>query len=365
MNLVRLLHEQDEPAWQRLLLAPLAPAAGLFGAAAATRRGLYRRGVLPSAKAPIPVISVGNLAVGGAGKTPVTIHLVREFQQRGLKVAVLSRGYGGTGRGARVVSRGEGLLLDAKDAGDEPVLVARRCPGAQVLVGTNRAELAAIAGTHLRADVAILDDGFQHLALQRDLDIVVLDGASPFGNGKLLPRGPLREGPEALRRAHLGWIAKCDEGDPATVEAAARIVERHVGSAPVRSRYRASRLLSADLRTELSLSLLEGQPVVLLAGVARPHSFRRTLEHAGARVIEEALFPDHHAFTRAEVERVLASARALGAERVCCTEKDAVRLPRDLHGGDRLVVVQVETEIVAGGALLAAALDRVVGGRRG
>ena len=360
MSLVGLLHRPAEPLWQRVLLAPLAPAAGLFGAAAGVRRDLYARGVLRSARAAIPVISVGNLAAGGAGKTPVTIHLVRALQARGLRVAVLSRGYGGTGRGARVVTRGEGLLLDARDAGDEPVLIARRCPGAQVLVGADRAELADLAARFLRADVAVLDDGFQHLALQRDLDIVVLDGGSPFGNGRLLPRGPLREGPEALERAHLGWIAKCDEGDPALVEAAAREVEARTGRPPVRSRYRVRRILAADLRTELPAAALEGQPVLLLAGVARPGSFRRTLEHAGAKVIDEACFPDHHAFTRREVEGVLARARAVGAERVCCTEKDAVRLPPGLHGGERLAVVQVETEIVAGQALLDEALERAL-----
>lgn len=357
-----LLHDPDEPIWQRLLLAPLAPAAGLFGAAAGARRTLFRRGVLASAKAPLPVISVGNLAVGGAGKTPVTIHLVQQLQRRGLRVAVLSRGYGGKGRGARVVSRGEGLLLDARDAGDEPVLVARRCPGALVLVGAERAELARIAARHLRADVAVLDDGFQHLALARDLDIVVLDGAAPFGNGKLLPRGPLREKPAALARAHLGWIAKCDEGAPELLDGAEREIRARTGKPAVRSRYRVSRVLGADLRTERPLAALDGAQVLLLAGVARPASFRRTLERAGARVVDEALFGDHHAFTRRQVEGVLARARAVGAELVCCTEKDAVRLPPELHGGERLVAVQVETEIVAGAELLAAELARVVGG---
>jgi tetraacyldisaccharide 4'-kinase len=230
-----------------------------------------------------------------------------------------------------------------------------------VLVGTDRGDLAAIAGRHLGAEVAILDDGFQHLALERDLDVVVLDGAAPFGNGKLLPRGPLREGPAALERAGLGWIAKCDEGEPARVEAAAREIEKRIGRPPVRSRYRVSRVLAADLQTEHPRGTLAGQPVLLLAGVARPGSFRRTLEHAGARVVDEACFPDHHAFTRREVEGVLARARAVGAELVCCTEKDAVRLPPELHGGDRLVVVQVETEIVAGAETLAAALDRALG----
>lgn len=362
---IDLLHKADEPAWQRLLLAPLTPASRLFGAAAAARRTLYQRGVLRRAEAKIPVISVGNLAVGGAGKTPVVIELVKRLQGRGLRVAVLSRGYGGSGKGARVVSRGEGLLLPASDAGDEPVLIAERCPEAMVLVGPSRAELAQLAADALRAQVAILDDGFQHLGLARDLDLVVLDGASPFGNRKLLPRGPLRETPEALARAQLCWISKVDEGEPAAIDAAAREAEAFTGQAPVRSRYRVAALLGADLRTEHPAAELNGRPVLLLAGVARPDSFRRTLRSAGARVAEEALFPDHHAFTKREVEGTLARARAVGAEFVCCTEKDAVRLPRELHGSDRLRVVRVETEIVEGGDRLEAELDRVLGGFHG
>lgn len=363
--LVKRLHQRRESVWQRVALAPLVPAEGIFGAAAGLRRNLYGRGVLRSVAAPIPVVSVGNLAVGGAGKTPVTIHLVHELQRRGLRVAVLSRGYGGSGRGARVVSRGEGSLLDAADAGDEPVLIARRCPGALVLVGADRAELATIAAKDLGAEIAVLDDGFQHLRLQRDLDIVVLDGAAPFGNGRLLPRGPLREGKEALGRAHLGWIAKCDEGRSVDVEGAAREVEARIGLPPVRSRYRVSRLLSADLQRELPVDSLEGSSVLLLAGLARPDSFRRTLQRAGARVVAEVLFPDHHAFRPREIEGVLARARIVGVDRICCTEKDAVRLPPQIRGDERVAVVQIRTEVVAGADLLSAALDELATVARG
>ncbi|AKU90618.1 tetraacyldisaccharide 4'-kinase [Vulgatibacter incomptus] len=354
---IELLHQADEPLWQKLLLAPLSPPSKVFGAAAAARRGLYGRGLLKQARAPIPVISVGNLAVGGAGKTPVVIELTSRLQARGLKVAVLASGYGGQGRGARVVSRGEGILLDARDAGDEPVLVAKRCPGARVLVGPSRAELAEIAARHLRADVALLDDGFQHLGLARDLDIVVLDGASPFGNGRLLPRGPLREPPSSLARADLCWISKVDEGDPAAIERAAAEAERLTGEAPVRSRYRVSGVLSGDLSSSEPLSSLESRPVLLLAGVARPDSFRRTLTRLGCRVVGEALFSDHHPFTERELHGVLARARACGADVVCATEKDAMRIPAALRGHERIKVVRVETEVAAGADLLESALD--------
>ncbi len=354
---ITMLHRREEPLWQRLLLAPLAPPSRLFGAAATTRLRLYETGVLQQQVAPIPVISVGNLAVGGAGKTPIVMDLATRFQGRGLKVAVLAAGYRGKGKGARVVSRGEGLLFDAKEAGDEPVLVAERCPGVQVLVGPSRAELAGIAARHLRADVAILDDGFQHLGLARDLDIVVLDGASPFGNGHLLPRGPLRERPDALRRADLCWIAKVDEGDPKEVDAAAATARELTGSEPIRSRYRVSSILDGDLRREEPASVLRGRQVLLLAGLARPDSFRRTLGRLGAKVVGESLFPDHHPFTTKELEAALSRARAVGAELICTTEKDAVRIPAALRRHERIKIVRVETEIVEGADRLERALD--------
>lgn len=347
-----------ETAWRRLLLAPLLPPSWAFGAAAAARRALYRHGVLAVERAPLPVISVGNLALGGTGKTPVVIALASRLRDRGHAVAVLSRGYRGSGEGPRIVSRGDGPLLPPSDAGDEPVLIARRCPGVHVLVGPRRADLARIAAQDLGASVAILDDGFQHLSLARDLDIVVLDAAAPLGNGFLVPRGPLREGAAALGRAHLVWIAKTDEGDPAIVEAAARLAEERTGMPPVRARYRVERVLLPDGRS----GSLAGRSVATFAGIGRPSSFRALLEREGARVVAQSTFPDHHGVNARELERVRAGARAAGAELLCCTEKDAVKLGL-LQGDPPIAVVGVSSEILAGEASLSACLERVAGAR--
>jgi tetraacyldisaccharide 4'-kinase len=359
-------HRADESAAERLALAPLVPAAWAFAAAGAARRGLYRAGLLHAARADLPVISVGNLAVGGAGKTPVTLHLATLLAAGGRKPAILSRGYGGAGRGPRIVSRGDGTppLLDAAEAGDEPVLLARRLPDVAVLVGPSRAELAAIAARELGRDVALLDDGFQHLALARDLDLVVLDGGSPFGNGRLLPRGPLREGPAALRRAHLAWITKVDEGDPAAIEAAAALARDATGVEPVRSRYRSGGLLAAGLDRPHPRPGLAGLRVGLLAGLARPGSFRRTVGRAGAEVAFAALFPDHHRFTEREVRDALARLAPEGAALLVLTEKDAVRLPPALLADERLAALRVDTEVIAGAGSLARCLERLPGVRR-
>jgi tetraacyldisaccharide 4'-kinase len=357
-------HEARESAGRRLLLAPLAPLSWAFGGVGAVRRFLYRTGLLPSARAPIPVISVGNLAVGGAGKTPVTLHLAALLVSRGHRPAILSRGYGGSGRGPRIVSRGDGRgpVLSAAEAGDEPVLLARRLPDVAVLAGPSRAELASLAARELGRDVALLDDGFQHLALSRDLDLVVLDGGSPFGNGRLLPRGPLREGPKALARAHLAWITKVDEGDPAVVEAAAARAREATGREPVRSRYRVAGLLAAGLDRIHPAGSLAGCRVGLLAGLARPDSFRRTVLAAGAEVAFAALFPDHHRFTAAEVEAALARLAPEGADLLVLTEKDAVRLPPGVLADGRLAVLRVDTEVVGGAESLLACLASVLPG---
>lgn len=356
------LHRRREPLWQRLLLAPLTPLAWLHRLVVALRLLLYRVGWLASERVDLPVVSVGNLAVGGAGKTPIVMYLAQLLQRRGVRVAVLSQGYGGTGQGHRVVSLGGPAPLEtAETAGDEPILIAKRCPGVQVLVGPSRAKLARMAKERLGAGVAILDDGFQHLSLRRDLDLVVLDGASPFGNGRLLPRGPLREPPTALSRADLCWISKADEGGAAELEAAAEASLFRVGLPPVRSRYRVAGIVRSDLRTVVPEAEWRGAKVFLLAGLARPGSFRKTVRELGLAIVGEGLFRDHHFFTLAELDALFERAEAAGAERIVCTEKDAVRLPASFAADPRILVVRIEVELLSGEELLEAALARLLG----
>jgi tetraacyldisaccharide 4'-kinase len=347
----------------RFLLLPLAALEILYRAVVALRARLYRAGWFRVARAPLPVISVGNLAVGGAGKTPIAIFLARRLLSRGVRVAILSRGHGREGKGEVLVADGERVLASAIEGGDEPVLAARRCPGALVLVGRDRVRLARRAA-ELGAELLLLDDGFQYLALHKDLDLVVLDGGSPFGNRRLLPRGPLRERPQALARAHLCWISKVDEGSEAAIERAARIAESYTGSSPIRSRYRANGVVRADLSTEVGAAEWKGARVLLVAGLARPASFRRTVRSLGMEIVDEALFPDHHRFSDREVEALFARAGRLGASRLVCTEKDAVRLPPELGSDPRVLVVRVEVEIVEGEERLDAWLERLAPARR-
>lgn len=344
----------------RLLAPPLLAAEALFRAGVAVRGALYESGLLRVERAGAPVISIGNVAVGGAGKTPAAIAVASRLLARGRRVALLSRGYGATRGDARVVSDGARVLLGAAEAGDEPALVARRLPGVRVLCGPRRAEIARTAVEALGADALLLDDGFQHRSLARDLDVVVLDAADPFGNGRLLPAGPNREPRSALRRAGLLWLSRVDQADPAALDALRELAREATGRAPVESRHAPLDVLDGALSGGLGLGALRGKRVLLLAGVARPGGFRRTLAALGAEIAAERVFPDHHRFEAREIEEALRAAAAARCEGVATTEKDAVRLPAELARDPRLRVVRIEAEIVAGEDVLAAAIDGVL-----
>jgi tetraacyldisaccharide 4'-kinase len=351
---------REEASAPRALLAPLAMAERLFRAGAAARSALYDAGLWRAARAGAPVVSIGNVAVGGAGKTPATLAVAERLLARGRRVAILSRGYGARRKGPRVVSDGARVLLGAEDAGDEPFLLARRLPPAAVLCGPRRAELARRAVEELRADALVLDDGFQHRPLARDVDVVVLDAANPAGNGHLLPRGPNREPWSALGRAQLAWLSRVDQAAPGALADLRARVRAATGRAPVESRHAVTDVLDGTLARSLGRGALAGERVLLLCALARPDGFRRTLAGLGATVAAERVFRDHHAFTEGEIEEALRAAAAAGCEVVATTEKDAVRLPPRLAADERLRVVRISAEIVAGADVLDTLLDQAL-----
>jgi tetraacyldisaccharide 4'-kinase len=348
---------EEADAAHPALIAPLAAAERIFRAGSAARGAAYRLGLVRQFRAGAPVISLGNLAVGGAGKTPATIAVAERLLARGRRVAVLSRGYGARRSDARLVSDGTRVLLPPEEAGDEPLLIARRLPGVAVLCGAVRAEIARTAVEDLGADVLVLDDGFQHRALRRDLDVVVLDAANPSGNGRLLPLGPNREPWSALGRAHLAWLSRADQAPPEALEALRTRIRAVTGKPPVESRHAVQDVLDSALTRSFGADALAGRRVLLLCALARPEGFRRTLAVLGAEVAAERVFRDHHAFSEKEIEEALCAAAAAGCEVVATTEKDAMRLPARLAGDARWRVVRIGAEIVAGGALLDELLD--------
>ncbi len=357
----RLWWSRHPSAGDRLLGAPLLLAEGLFRAGAAARGALHDAGVLSSTQATVPVISVGNLAVGGAGKTPVALAIAGRLLGAGRRPAVLSRGYGATRGDDRVVSDGERVLLDAAAGGDEPVLLARRLPGLRVLCGPDWARLAPVA-VAAGADVLLLDDGFQHRRLRRDLDVVVLDASNPWGNGHCLPFGPNREPRSALSRAGLVWLTHTDRAGAGEVDALRELAGHFTGSDPVESRHAARDLANGRLEGSIPVSDLSGRRVGLLTGVARPESVRRTVEGLGAKVVGSHSYPDHHRFTEWEVVAALDAVRREGGEWLVTTEKDAVRLPEAVAGDPRIFAVRIDAEVLRGEEVLGAALRAALEG---
>lgn len=353
---------QRRESWgSRVLLAPLTVAEGLFRAAVALRGALHRGGFPPVTRVAAAVISVGNITVGGAGKTPTVMAIASSLAGAGRRVGVLSRGYRAQRSDPRLVSDGQKILLSVTQAGDEPLLLAKRLAGVAVLCGPRRAELARRAIDELGCDTLVLDDGFQHLSLARNLEVVVIDAANPTGNGHCLPRGPNREPLSALRRAHLIWLSRIEQAAPADEELAKlrRLAEQLTGRPAIESRYAPRQILDGRLDQVFGLEALRGRRVLLLSGIARPASFRRTVESLGGEIVAERIFPDHHALGSTEIEEVFAVADRRGCELVVTTEKDAVRLSQEYAGDPRLRAVRIEAQIVAGEKVLEQALAEV------
>jgi tetraacyldisaccharide 4'-kinase len=344
---------RERASWlRRIVLAPLWLTSWIFATIAVTRRASYRIGIVRRAKVPSRVISVGNLVVGGAGKTPVVVYLAHKLVERGVKVAVLSRGYGGkAGPGPCLVSRGGGPLVDSNIAGDEPVMIARSCPGVGVVVAKRRDVAARYAIKELSAQALLLDDGFQHLRLARDLDVVVVDSERVFGNGRTLPYGPLREPAWALRNAHVVWLSRYDDASPRAEAVAERARRR--GQRVVRSAYRVTEVIDLLTGGHMGKNALKGAKVHMLAAIARPESFRIQLKRSGAILTGESVFPDHHPFRPEELAQVEANARKQKADVVVTTEKDAAKITSAPPGW---LAVQLGVEVLDGGAELAAAL---------
>jgi len=307
----------------------------IFGSVARVRRAMYAAGILSPGRLPRPVVSVGNLVMGGAGKTPHVIHLARWLSGGGRRVAVLSRGYGRKSRGVVWVSDGEGNVAPSREGGDEPVLIARSLPGVPVVVGESRAEAGRACLARGPVDVFLLDDGFQHLSLHRDVDLLLVDCDRGLSNRWTVPFGPLREPPSHARFADGLVVTKCP--DAAAGERTAIAVPIPAGRPRAFSRLVARGLVGRDGRSDRSLP--PGTEVLAFSGLARNETFQETLAQAGFRVSRFLPFPDHHEYSRADLERISRDAGGLPA---VTTEKDLVRLPGDVPFSVSALRVEVE-----------------------
>jgi len=319
------LERRDEPPWLRVALAPLVPAALLYAAGAWLHRAVWHRGVRrPRRIGGARVVAVGNVTVGGSAKTPAAAWLARALRERGHRTALVSRGYGRrSDERVVVVSDGARVHAGSAEGGDEPLLLAGLAPGVPVLVGSDRGLAGLRAAGALGAELLVLDDGFQHHRLARDVDVVLIDGRLGFGNRWTLPRGPLREPLSALREASaIGVVdGPLPEADEALVTRLAPAAYRFTAG----RRPRGLRPLAGG--PWWPARGLEGLRVGLLSGIARPESLRRSVEALGARVVAERTFADHHRYRPRDV-RDLARATPIWVT----TEKDALKIPASWVG---------------------------------
>ena len=288
----------------------------------------YRLGIRRKTRLPCPVISVGNLTVGGTGKTPMTTRVCRLLQSRGLRVCVLNRGYRGANEHGAAIVSSERIELTPQEAGDEAHLLASLLPGVPVIVGKDRRITGKLAYERFHPDVIVLDDGMQFYQLHRELDLVLLDAQRPFDNGWTFPRGLLREPPSHLNRAGCIVITNSDKVEPDHVDALRRQVGVLAPGKPIfTSKLAPTRLQALDRSRVLPDTWLAGRSVALLSAIGNPGSFAAQVRMSGAEALHHAAFPDHHELTGGELQQVIEKACSVNAEAVIVTEKDAVKLP--------------------------------------
>ncbi len=302
----------------------LPPLSALYGAITRARLSLYRRGTFRTTSLDRPVISVGNITTGGTGKTPLVEWVARTIAAEGKKVCVLTRGYGRDNPARRIlVSDGKTILSTSVEAGDEPFLLATNLSGvAAVISDADRTGAGEGAIKHLGTDCFVLDDGFQHLRLARDLNIVAIDATNPWGCGYLLPYGRLREPLSGLSRADCVVITRSDQAD--NVGSLRGELSHLTGDRPLfLSRMQTLRVSSLKDMRDASPP---PRAIAAFCAVGNPHSFFRHLRQAGYDLFLEMAFPDHHFYTQNEIDSLLRSAKQAGAASLITTAKDAVKL---------------------------------------
>ncbi len=346
-------------AMMRLLMRTLS---GLYRLIVQTRLYLFRHGWKEQHHLGTLVVAIGNITVGGTGKTPVVELLARSLRDRGRRVAILSRGYkshkldtpqewpDATGRPLpeeqmpKIVSIGSKLMLESKFAGDEPYMLARNLPGVAVIVDKDRVKGGRFAVTQLGADTLLLDDGMQYLKLAHAIDIVLVDAHEPFGTEALLPRGTLREPPRNLRRASYILITKCDGRSNETLVSrlrqynrTAEIIECAHGPIHLQN------LFTDEIQP---LGFLQDKWTAAISGIAVPENFERLVEKLGARVEIRRRFPDHHRFPRREIDKFMQRCVERDMELIVTTEKDAVRFPRPQELDVPVYFLRIEVAIL-------------------
>ena len=373
---VDVILERREGGRANALKLVLGGLSRIYRRAVQTRLGLYRRRLLRAQELGCPVVSIGNLTVGGTGKTPVAEMLARELQKRGRRVAILSRGYKSVPRPflqrlrnklfkhrelfpPRIVSDGQSVLLDSRRAGDEPHMLAKNLPGVCVLVDKDRVKSGLHALRHFDSDVLLLDDGLQYQRLRHRMDVVLVDRQAPFGNEHLLPRGTLREPPANLRRASFIIVTK---SGPVPDEALlARLRQLNRTASIIECNHAPQHWEDIKTGQRFPLDHLRGRHVGAMSGIARPESFEEGVRELGAIVEITKGFADHHRYTKKEILRFLEWCDRRSLDALVTTEKDSVRFPDIDDPSVPMLFLRVEIEILRGREHWEELLERISG----
>lgn len=302
-------------------------ASRLYAAGVRRRLRRYRSGRAKTYRLNAPVISVGNLTTGGTGKTPCTAFIANFLHSEGLQVAILSRGYKRQSKGLVEVSDGQQILCDARQAGDEPYLLAQLCPGVRIVVNANRYEAGKWLEAKTKIDVFLLDDGYQHIQLHRDVNLLLLDGEDPVGNGRVLPAGKLREPLEEMARANVVLGTRMTRAVRDDIRALLYVFgASHPPLFFAHHEITNFKLLNAAA----PLKTFKQANVAAFSGIAQPARFFADLQHKQLQLVHTQAFPDHHRYTREEFQTFAQQARAQAATAIITTEKDAANLAPEM-----------------------------------
>ena len=358
-----VIEDRRKDAAARWLSRLLLALSWLYRGIVQTRLFLYRHGVIRHHSLGCQVISIGNLTVGGTGKTPIVETFARALARQGRKVAILSRGYKSESppmwqtllnllrlrrevNPPRVVSDGKSLLLDSTVSGDEPFMLAGNLPNVVVIVDKNRVKAGRYAVKKFGCDTLILDDGFQYMALKHRLDLVLVDRTNPFGNRQMLPRGILREPVRNIGRASYLFITKSRGNGEVELKEQLRML--NPAAEIIECRHSAKRLQDVFSGEPKPLAMLQGLEIAAISGIAQPKGFEDELVRLGAKLLYHKRFADHHRYSQLEIIEFINKSIERGAQAIVTTEKDAVRFPNIERRDLPMYFLRVEIELLSG-----------------
>ncbi len=353
-NIERVITDDDQNRYGWFMHF-LAMASKVYGGVVKLRRTFYKKSVFKSKKLSRPVISIGNITVGGTGKTPMTIYVANVVSALGYDVAIVSRGYKGKAETVGgIVSDGKTLLMAPEIAGDEPYMMAARLKDVPVVVGKNRFKAGSLAIGKFAPDILILDDGFQHLKLERDLDLVLLDCRKPFGNGHLLPRGMMREPASALCCADAIVLTRADMANHKEMTSLLQRFRFHERKKPVFHAFHRPIVYkiingkkNIKAASRQNRDCIKGRTVFAFSGLADNHNFRRTLKNLKCNVAGHFEFSDHHSYSDSDLKGILTASQKSMSDCLVTTEKDYVRIARKIAWPHDLYVIGIEIEFDA------------------